>query len=168
LREQQIPSLRLHEFFLADVEALVAEFLEMMDERLALNEIPALCASVSLKLIQDPQYRRFKTTVDMDTALDLYNTPRLYYSHPIFPGNIFLFFRCFFRSEAYDEETRRRISADKFRSAIEQLNGAKYNEIESHLSSAVNNILSTVRYERLQWDGPKLKQVSAQQPLVTP
>ncbi|XP_046649156.1 glycogen debranching enzyme-like [Daphnia pulicaria] len=147
LREQQIPSLRLHEFFLADVEALVAEFLEMMDERLALNEIPALCASVSLKLIQDPQYRRFKTTVDMDTALDLYNTPR---------------------SEAYDEETRRRISADKFRSAIEQLNGAKYNEIESHLSSAVNNILSTVRYERLQWDGPKLKQVSAQQPLVTP
>jgi glycogen debranching enzyme len=74
----------------------------------------------------------------------------------------------FFRSEAYDEETRRRISADKFRSAIEQLNGAKFHEIESHLSSAVNNILSTMRYERLQWDGPKLKQVSAQQPLVTP
>jgi hypothetical protein len=43
-----------------------------------------------------------------------------------------------------------------------------YNEIESHLSSAVNNILSTVRYETLKRDGPKLKQVSAQQPLVTP
>jgi hypothetical protein len=36
------------------------------------------------------------------------------------------------------------------------------------LSSAVNNILSTIRYERLQWDGPQLKQVSALHPLVTP
>lgn len=72
------------------------------------------------------------------------------------------------RSEAYDEDTRRRISADKFRSAVEQLNGAKYHEIESHLSSAVNNVLSAVRYERLQWDGPQLKQVSAKQPLVPP
>jgi glycogen debranching enzyme len=97
LREQQIPSLRLHEFFLADVEALVAEFLEMMDERLALNEIPALCASVSLKLIQDPQYRRFKTTVDMDTALDLYNTPRFYYSHPLSPGTLFSYLPFFFK-----------------------------------------------------------------------
>ena len=62
-----------------------------MDERLALDEIPAPATSVSLKLIQDPQYRRFKTTVDMDTALDLYNTPRFYYSHPLFPGTLFLF-----------------------------------------------------------------------------
>lgn len=73
-----------------------------------------------------------------------------------------------FRSKAYDEDTRRRISADKFRSAVEQLNGTKYHEIESHLSAAVNNVLSAVRYERLQWDGPKLKHVSAHQPLVPP
>lgn len=72
------------------------------------------------------------------------------------------------RSDAYDEDTRRRISSDKFRSAVEQLNGAKYHEIESHLHAAVNNMLSAVRYERLQWDGPKLKNVTAEQPLVPP
>lgn len=84
------------------------------------------------------------------------------------PELFFLICHFFLRSEAYDEDTRRRISADKFRSAVEQLNGAKYHEIENHLSSAVNNILSTIRYERLQWDGPQLKQVSALHPLVTP
>lgn len=48
----------------------------MMDERLALDENHVPSSSSSLKLIQDPQYRRFKTGVDMDVALDLYNTPR--------------------------------------------------------------------------------------------
>ena len=147
LRDDLIPKLRLHEFFLADVDALVTEFLDMMDERLTLDEAPAPTNQAPLKLIQDPQHRRLKSTVDMEAALDFYNTPR---------------------SEAYDEDTRRRISADKFRSAVEQLNGSKYHEIDSHLSSAVNNVLSAVRYERLQWDGPQLKQVSAQQPLVPP
>ena len=76
LRDDLIPSLRLHEFYLADVGAMVTEFLDMMDERLALDETPAPATTAPLKLIQDPQYRRFKTTVDIEVALDLYNTPR--------------------------------------------------------------------------------------------
>lgn len=76
LRDELIPAVRLHEFYLADVDAMVAEFLEMMDERLAVDETHVPISSAPLKLIQDAQYRRFKSTVDMNAALDLYNTPR--------------------------------------------------------------------------------------------
>ncbi|KFM74099.1 Glycogen debranching enzyme, partial [Stegodyphus mimosarum] len=57
-------------------------------------------------------------------------------------------------------------SCDNFRHKLEELNNAKKGEIDMHFYAAVDNILSAVRYERLNPSGPKLKTVSAQHPLV--
>lgn len=48
----------------------------MMDERLSPDDAPSCRAEGPLKLIQDPQYRRLKCTVDWNVAFSLFNTPR--------------------------------------------------------------------------------------------
>ena len=72
------------------------------------------------------------------------------------------------RCDSYDEDSRRLQSADKFRAAVEQLNNEKFREIEAHLNTALSNIISAIRYERIQANGPKIQIVSNEQPLVTP
>ena len=73
-----------------------------------------------------------------------------------------------YRGNERDEKNRRKVCGDKLRAALIHLNDAKKGEIESHLSAAVENVLSAVRYERLQPDGPLIKEVSAAHPLVPP
>ena len=77
LKEELIPALHLHDFYLADVEALVKEFNLKITERLPpCDNNNTTSQSNTLKLIQDPHYQRFKSTVDWDVALTLFNTPR--------------------------------------------------------------------------------------------
>jgi hypothetical protein len=72
------------------------------------------------------------------------------------------------RGDESDEKNRRKVCSDKLRATLVHLNDAKKGEIESHLFAAVENVLSAVRYERLQPDGPLIKEVSAAHPLVPP
>jgi glycogen debranching enzyme len=148
LKDELLPALHLHEFYLANVDELVKEFhLKIMERLPPCDNNNTTSQSNTLKLIQDPHYQRFKSTVDWDVALSLFNTPRC---------------------DSYDEDNRRLLSAAKFQAAVEQLNAEKFREIEHHLSVAVNNVLSAVRYERIQADGPKILVVSVETPLVTP
>jgi len=148
LKEELLPALHLHEFYLADVEGLVKEFNVKIIERLPpCDNNNTTSQSNTLKLIQDPHYQRFKSTVDWDVALTLFNTPRC---------------------DSYDEDSRRCQSAAKFQVAIETLNHEKYREIEAQLSAAISNVLSAIRYERIQANGPKIPAVTLDQPLVTP
>lgn len=63
--------------FICNVPKLVAEFLN-----LARNNVPPTAESRKeineLKLIQDPEYRRIMSTVDMSLALKLYNIYRYF------------------------------------------------------------------------------------------
>ena len=85
---------------------------DMMDERLALDETPAPAATAPSRQPSTSTSPWITTTLQ---------------------GNFlsqFLYFICTFsskfcRSEAYDEDTRGRISADKFRSAVEQTKRVK-------------------------------------------
>jgi hypothetical protein len=43
----------------------------------------------------------------------------------------------------------------------------KFNGVLSHLDAAVSNVLSAVKYERLEHHGPKHLKVSREDPLVT-
>lgn len=72
------------------------------------------------------------------------------------------------RCDSYDEESRRCQSAAKFKAAVEALNHEKYREIEAHLTTAICNVLTSIRYERIQANGPKIPAVTLDQPLVTP
>ena len=76
LRDELVPALRLHEFYLAHVDDLVASFVRRMDDHLSPDDMPKSSSDAPLKLIQDPQYRRLKSTVDWDVAFNLFNAPR--------------------------------------------------------------------------------------------
>lgn len=99
-----------------------------------------------LVLIQDPEYKRYGTTIDFDLAVSIYNV---------------------YRSDAFDEDTRRRKCIEEFRLKLEQLNGAVECEIEGFLSYAVDNALAGVRYERVQGDGPRIRVNDNSHPLFS-
>jgi len=57
-------------------------------------------------------------------------------------------------------------AVNSLRQKLNQLNEGAQFIVNSHLTAAVENILSGIRYERLQPDGPKLPQVTAEDPLI--
>lgn len=130
--------LKLHEFYIVDVEGIYKEF------KAKIKNLSKTTSSRSgeLHIIQDPEYRRFKSTVDMELALRI------------------------FAPTPTSSESEIQNCCERFRQCLSQLNNAKKTEIEMHFCAAVENVLSAVRYERLNFNGPKLKEVSAVHPLV--
>ena len=63
--------LDIHEFFSVDVDCVVAQF------RTKISKEPPSTSKVEepLEIIQDPQYRRLQSTVDLDLAAKIYNKP---------------------------------------------------------------------------------------------
>lgn len=99
-----------------------------------------------LALIQDRDYKRLGTTIDFNFALAKYNV---------------------FRSDAFDEDTRRRKCLEAFRSKLEYLNEEVRKEIQEYLNYAVENALAGVRYERVQGDGPRVRVNDNSHPLFS-
>ncbi|KAF0047471.1 hypothetical protein F2P81_001104 [Scophthalmus maximus] len=95
-----------------------------------------------LKIIQDPQYRRYGNTVDMDSALETF------VPHSPSPQHI--------------EEC-----CDWLRRKLSELNEEQHHIVKQHQEQAANCIVGNVLYERLADHGPKLGPVSRNKPLVT-
>jgi glycogen debranching enzyme len=98
-----------------------------------------------IKIIQDPKYRRFESTIDMNNAIITVE------NEVDFKGNI----------EEWIEW-----SLEYIRSELSILNENMKKEINYHLSCAVENVISAVRYERVDSNGPKIKFLSKKSPLV--
>lgn len=96
-------------------------------------------------IIQDPLYRRLKSTVDLEVASSVY------------------FFR-WHEGENIDDALYRALEALKSR--LHDLNKGAKHVTQVHLSSAIDNVLAGARYERLQGDGPKLPEVSEKNPFI--
>lgn len=139
-----LPRICIPELYLINIEKVVAEF-----QHLARQRVPSSSTGLSdcsqLKLIHDPQFRRLHATVDMELALNLYNI---------------------FRNDCFDEDTRLRRCAEEFKRKLESLNDEVFQKIQSHLVAAVENCIAGIRYFRVQHDGPRIAEVSAQDPLV--
>ncbi|XP_057317970.1 glycogen debranching enzyme-like isoform X1 [Microplitis mediator] len=141
-----LPLVKIHELFTLDIDQIVGEFLN-----LARSQIPQEPDQQSsdkentIKIIQDPQFRRLKASVDMKLALRIYNI---------------------YRQDCFDEETRLKRCAEEFRKTIQGLNEAIVTEVQNHLNAAVENTVASIRYFRVQDDGPRLKEVSARNPLT--
>ncbi|XP_018012653.1 glycogen debranching enzyme isoform X1 [Hyalella azteca] len=134
--------LHLEEFFVLDVEATVSHF-----KQLATRETPVQVAGKGkLEIVQDPQYRRKKNSVDFALALSIFNVVH----------------------EDCSEEDRMERCCSALRAALEELNSLATAEVTRHLHAAVSGTIGTVRYERLQSDGPKIPAVTAKHPLVPP
>lgn len=141
-----LPLIKIHEFYTVDINQVTGDFLN-----LAHTQMPQDSSLISVEnessiiILQDPQYRRLKATIDMQLALKLYNI---------------------YRPDCYDEETRLKRCAEAFRNKIQELNDTIINRIQDHLNAAVENTIAGIRYFRVQSDGPRLKEISPRNPLV--
>lgn len=128
--------------FICDILSLVGEFL-----RLARTTVPSTenKDGDELKIIQNNDYKRLESTIDMKLALKLYNT---------------------FRSDCFDEESRLKKCSEDLKTKLEELNNIIIEELNSHISSAIENSISTMRYNRLLNNGPKIQDISLKNPLV--
>ncbi|XP_049783705.1 glycogen debranching enzyme isoform X1 [Schistocerca cancellata] len=139
-----LPQIKVSELYMVDVNALVSEFQSLVRKRLPPVQVVSQ-ENMKLKITQDPQYRRLKSNVDMELALQLYNV---------------------YRSDCFDEETRIRRCTEDFKMCLDKLNNAIHLEVEAHLQAAVNNTIASIRYFRVDKNGPRIKQVSLKNPLV--
>ncbi|CAA9999855.1 unnamed protein product [Nesidiocoris tenuis] len=139
-----IPKAQIPEMFLVDVTKYVQNFKDAIANATPNNWSNNFNEN-DLRIIQDPQFRRLESKVDMDLAIKLFNI---------------------YRSDCYDEDTRQRKCSESFKSKLESLNAEKRNEIEEHLRCAVENCVATVRYFRVDPSGPKIPTVTKKDLLV--
>uniref|UniRef100_A0A8D3E2T7 Glycogen debranching enzyme n=1 Tax=Scophthalmus maximus TaxID=52904 RepID=A0A8D3E2T7_SCOMX len=139
LWEDVYPQIKLWEFFQVSVSSAVEQF------RILLQDGIKTGGKKGLKIIQDPQYRRYGNTVDMDSALETF-VPHRSESQPA----------------AHIEEC-----CDWLRRKLSELNEEQHHIVKQHQEQAANCIVGNVLYERLADHGPKLGPVSRNKPLVT-
>lgn len=139
--EEIYPKLKLWEFYQVNVAKAVEQFRALLSSGGAQKQ-GAKSDKKQLVIIQDPEYRRFGSTVDMETALSTFipnsNGPA-----------------------AIDE------CCTWFRKRLEELNAEKHRQMNFHHEQAVNCILGTMTYERLANQGPKLGAITRKDPIVT-
>lgn len=70
------------------------------------------------------------------------------------------------RANCFDEETRLKRCAEELKSKLEEINEAIIKNVQNHLNAAVENTIASIRYFRVQSDGPKIKEISEKNPLV--
>ncbi|XP_050499688.1 glycogen debranching enzyme isoform X2 [Diabrotica virgifera virgifera] len=146
-RASILDELKIHELFTCDTKKLIANFLSLA--RSGQPNPPKSPDSKpeteELKLIQDPEYRRLETSVDMKLALKLYN---IYWS------------------DTFDEDSRLKKCAEQLKNKLDELNNRVIDEVNDHLSAAIENVIAGIRYYRIQHDGPKFKDITIKTPLV--
>ncbi|XP_059200245.1 glycogen debranching enzyme [Centropristis striata] len=135
------PQLRLWEFYQVKVDVVVEQFRTLLQNGTKPDHSKT-GGKKGLKIIQDPKYRRYGNTLDMDSALETF-TP-----HSSSPQHI--------------EEC-----CGWLRQKLEELNKEQYHTVHQHQEQAANCIVGNVVYERLADHGPKLGPVSKKNPLVT-
>ncbi|XP_028282971.1 glycogen debranching enzyme isoform X1 [Parambassis ranga] len=141
LWEDVFPQLKLWEFFQVNVDSTVEQFRILLQNGTKTDhKKPG--EKKGLKIIQDPQYRRFGFTLDMDSALETF------VPHSSSPQHI--------------EDC-----CGWLKQKLIELNAEQHHIIHQHQEQASNCIMGTVVYERLADHGPKLGPVSKKNPLVT-
>ena len=73
IRHEVLLPLNIHEFYTMDVDALMKEFRERMKGQPFSKESHETLNGLKLEIVQDPQYRRLKSTIDFDVAIKKYN-----------------------------------------------------------------------------------------------
>ncbi|CAD6192035.1 unnamed protein product [Caenorhabditis auriculariae] len=143
LRAEVLPKIQLHEFFQADVAALAAHFSDLVNAAGGPVEAPL---DQELVLEVDPEWRRFGRTVDMKTALRVFNRHR---------------------EGSWSEEHRREQCVNLFREHVEYLNGKAGADSWEIIMSGLNSVMGHIRYERTADHGPKRGRVDPENPLTT-
>ncbi|XP_054161339.1 glycogen debranching enzyme-like [Oppia nitens] len=147
LHEEYLPILNIHELYLVDIDTTLNEFKEFLIKycKTSKPEKPLNDETLKLEIIVDDKYRRFKSTIDLNIAL------KIVLNEVEFNG---------------DNDQWINWSTDNIRHKLTILNEVMTNEIRHHLSDAIENVIKTARYERIDSWGPKHKIISLKCPLV--
>lgn len=145
-------NLKLHHFFQCDVETYVTEFGELIskigppedEKRHNWHEEENFTIPSRAIMKNDPEYRRHGCSVHLDLAVQLYNLNHV---------------------ETKDEAHRVQKCIKQFRKVLLTINDAIQREIVADLKYALDNCLAGTRYERVQSDGPRVKDISIKYPL---
>ncbi|XP_062509338.1 glycogen debranching enzyme-like [Corticium candelabrum] len=135
---------RLWEYFTVDVGQLLKEF------RIAISEHAEIIDSedrdrLTLQIIQDPLYRRHKSTIDMKVAMKMFNITK----------------------QCGSEKSRIEMCCFDFKQALDNLNySMRYGIVKDHINSAVHNVMMNVKYTFLESHGPRRGKVTEDEPLV--
>ncbi|KAL6433430.1 hypothetical protein ACFW04_006521 [Cataglyphis niger] len=138
-----LPLIKVHEMYIVDINEIISEFLN-----LARNEMPQNMNNTkaeNISIIQDPNFCRLKSSINMQLALKKYNT---------------------YRADCFDEETRLKRCSEDLKNKLQELNEAISNNVQNHLNAAIENVIAGIRYFRVQCDGPRIKEISKKNPLV--
>eukprot|EP00092_Neocalanus_flemingeri_P012105 GFUD01013053.1.p1 GENE.GFUD01013053.1~~GFUD01013053.1.p1 ORF type:complete len:1475 (+),score=544.67 GFUD01013053.1:73-4497(+) len=140
-----LPKVNIPELFLLDIDKTVESFTEKIKET---PENSESCGE-EMKIIQDPEYRRNMSTINLDAAVAKYNKPR---------DNI------------NQEEERIQACVAQFQQDLICLVSSKHSEVMAHLSQAVENVGTGAAYQHVDPHGPRLTAVSVRedQELVAP
>ncbi|XP_071505921.1 glycogen debranching enzyme-like [Diadema antillarum] len=144
LNHDVLPRYNMAEFYQVDVEKIIEEFRERAKG--SKETFPQRDSTPwEVSIIQDPNYKRLGSTIDMNKAMANFNTDR--------PG-------------APDQESRIEQCCEELRGHLQRLNSHMAHEMEEDLRHAVNNLVSNVRYHYLEEGGPRLREVTGEHPLV--
>ncbi|XP_076807276.1 glycogen debranching enzyme-like [Clavelina lepadiformis] len=138
LLKKVIPPLKLWEFYQVDVDAEVSKFEHELKS--ASNKVRDHDKTAKINIIQDKTFKRRNCFIDLEVAL-----------------------RQFCAGSFNATE-----SLEAFRSTLVWLNKLNKEVVEEDMKAAVNNIISTVTYERLADNGPKCIEINKTSPLCTP
>ncbi|XP_065200578.1 glycogen debranching enzyme isoform X2 [Planococcus citri] len=147
LLENVLPKVKIEELYIVDVDSIVAEFLQKCRSLPPPSSNPNTTGVLpNLNIVQDEEFRRKRSTVDMNLALQLYNT---------------------FRNDCFDEQTRLQKCASEFKSHLEALNTDLKNTLKNHITAGIDNCIAGLRYFRVQPDGPGIREITAESPLFS-
>ena len=145
LKSFYLPKVKIPEFFLVDVEKTVEAFSKKIKESCVNYELDA----EEIKIVQDPEFRKNMSTVDLDVAVKKYNKPK---------------------ENINQEEERIQFCVAQFRQDLICLVSAKHTEVMAHLLQGVENVAAGAAYQHVDPHGPRQTAVSVRedQELVAP
>ncbi|KAK3767183.1 hypothetical protein RRG08_018054 [Elysia crispata] len=142
IRHKVLPTFRLHEFYCVNIEKLMKDFRNAIEQN---NTAHHEGGPSEISIIQDPQFRRFKSSIDMKLALRLFNTDR--------PG-------VFSRGDRINK------CCEALLKEVAALNAVKERELQDHLNVAIGNFIANARWRFINPAGPRLGVVTPDEPLM--
>ncbi|CAH8590703.1 unnamed protein product [Schistosoma turkestanicum] len=144
---QNIEAAKLYEFFMADIDVVVQEFISWLRKDATISSPISQNDTNLLLIIDGPRKgRRFGATVDFSIAY-----------HEIVGKN---------DNERPLSQNEAEAAGEKLRTRLLSLNYDKVNEINNHLKTAVGNVLANARYRFYDPYGLKLKEVTLDTPIM--
>ncbi|XP_070195748.1 glycogen debranching enzyme-like isoform X2 [Littorina saxatilis] len=153
LHNEIFPKHKISEFYKVDVDNVMKEFKKAVDENRSREPNES-----ELKIKQDPEFGRMKSSIDLNHAVYRYNTDRGA-SETGSQGDQE-------SPSVLNRSERVEKCCESLRDHLEHLNRQKEAEICDHINQAIENFIANARYRFVADYGNRLGQVTIDEPLM--